>query len=73
MSGQTIVNFDGLSADAARELADGMAKASRARIEAIASVFPNMEKLTLEDVNKAERLFGISRMADGNCGNGCAG
>jgi len=73
MPGQTIVNFEGLSADAAKELADGMAKASRARIESIAKVFPDIGKLSLDDVNKAERLFGIGRLADGNCGNGCAG
>jgi hypothetical protein len=69
MAGQTIVNFDGLTAEAADKLAKGMVDAARVKIETIAAV---VEKLSTEDAIKVERLFGGKLVADGNCGNGCA-
>lgn len=70
MAGQTINNFDGLSAEAASALANGMVEAVKARIEAIAGQARN---LSPEDGARFERLMTNAPRADGNCGNGCAG
>lgn len=70
MAGQTINNFDGLSAEAAAALAGGMVDAVKARIEAIAGQANN---LSGENAARFERLMTNAPRADGNCGNGCAG
>jgi len=69
MAGQVIVNFDGLTAEAADKLAKGMVDAVKAKIDGLAAL---AGKLSTEDSLKFERLIGGMR-ADGNCGNGCAG
>jgi len=69
MAGQIIVNFDGLTGDAAQKLAQGMVDSVKTKIEALAAL---AGKLSAEDAAKFERLIGGMR-ADGNCGNGCAG
>ncbi|MGJ4997302.1 hypothetical protein ACQR0Z_22960 [Bradyrhizobium sp. HKCCYLS3077] len=69
MAGQTIINFDGLSADAADKLGKGLVEAAKAKIEAIVKA---SEKMSPDDTLKVERLLGGVLRADGNCGNGCA-
>jgi hypothetical protein len=69
MAGQVIVNFDGLSAEAADKLAKGMVEAVKVKIESMGAL---VGKMSTEDSLKFERLIGGMR-ADGNCGNGCAG
>jgi hypothetical protein len=69
MAGQIIINFDGLTAEAAAKLAQGQVDAVKAKIESYGAL---ATKLSSEDALKLERLIGTAR-ADGNCGNGCAG
>ena len=70
MAGQTIINFDGLSPEAASAFATGMVDAVKTRIDAIASHAAN---LSGDSAASFERMLTTLRAADGNCGNGCAG
>jgi hypothetical protein len=70
MAGQTIINFDGLSGEAAEKLASGMVEAVKMKIETLAQQSRGMSP---EDSLKFERLLGNLKLADGNCGNGCSG
>jgi hypothetical protein len=70
MAGQISINFEGLSPEAASQLANGMASAVKAKIEAIGAQVTNLQG---EDAARFERLMSSERFADGNCGNGCAG
>ncbi|MBI4267559.1 MAG: hypothetical protein HY662_02110 [Chloroflexi bacterium] len=72
MAGQTIVNFDGLSAEAAEKLAKGFVDVVRVKMESLGKHSLAAASMSLEDVQKAERLFRASA-GDGNggCGIGC--
>ncbi len=70
MAGQTIINFDGLSADAAEKLGQGLVEAAKVKID---SVIKAAEKLSGDRAIRLEKLIGGNNLAaDGNCGNGCA-
>lgn len=73
MAGQTIVNFDGMSAEAAEKFANGLVEVAKVKMESLEKYSLAATKMSLEDVHKAERLFRAA--ADpgntGNCGIGC--
>jgi hypothetical protein len=73
MAGQTIVNFDGLSAEAAEKLASGLVEVAKVKMASLEKYSLAGTKMSLEDVHKAERLLraAASDGNTGNCGIGC--
>lgn len=72
MAGQTIVNFDGLSAEAAEKLANGLVEVAKVKMESLGQHSLAATKMSLEDVQKVERLFRAAGEGNtGNCGIGC--
>lgn len=72
-TGKTIINFEGLSPEAAEKLASGMANAAGSSIRAILGETNEMKGLNAEEIGNMEKLLSAAApAAHGNCGNGCA-
>jgi len=71
MTVQTTINFDGLSPEAAEKLAKGFVDATRAKIDALSRNASSVANMSLEDIQKADRLFGVSNAGNGGCVIGC--
>jgi len=69
MAGQTIVNFDGLSPEAAEKLAAGQVEAVKVKINAIAEQVKGMSP---ENAIRFESIIDRIGAGSGNCGIGCA-
>lgn len=72
MAGQTIVNFDGLSAEAAEKLSNGLVEVAKVKMASLEKESLVIAKMNLEDAQKIERLFRAAAEGNsGGCGIGC--
>jgi len=72
-TGKVTINFDGLTPQAADKLAAGLAKSAGASAREVFSNLKTIRGMKLQEVENLARIMGVVPVADGNCGNGCAG